>query len=285
MPQVRDGAGDWRPQTSTVHREQQRLAALALLRRLPPQDLEQNLSDFETIAPHLEESLVAYVSRPLRLERDPEDTRFFIACEFNRVGDSYRSPWTNKYFPVPAAEEKDSLPRPKRLRDIEVTFNEVFDAYKTSYYEGGVSSVYLWDLDDGFAGAFLIRKEVKEMHTVKGVWDSVHLVEVREQASAGGWVEYKLSSSVCMHLASCEAKETELGAYVTRQVERKHKKIGEDSHLIHIGGMIEDVELDIRQHLDLVCMAKQIEMLNAVCPQQTRRCPLPVSSPSEHKES
>ena len=26
------------------------------------------------------------------------------------------------------------------------------------YYEGGVSSVYLWDLDDGFAGVVLLKK-------------------------------------------------------------------------------------------------------------------------------
>lgn len=26
------------------------------------------------------------------------------------------------------------------------------------YYEGGVSSVYFWDLDDGFAGVILLKK-------------------------------------------------------------------------------------------------------------------------------
>lgn len=28
----------------------------------------------------------------------------------------------------------------------------------TRYYEGGVSSVYFWDLDDGFAGVVLLKK-------------------------------------------------------------------------------------------------------------------------------
>lgn len=27
-----------------------------------------------------------------------------------------------------------------------------FDQYREMYFEGGVSSVYLWDLDHGFAG-------------------------------------------------------------------------------------------------------------------------------------
>ena len=29
------------------------------------------------------------------------------------------------------------------------------------YFEGGVSSVYLWDLDHGFAGVILVKKGIK----------------------------------------------------------------------------------------------------------------------------
>ena len=29
---------------------------------------------------------------------------------------------------------------------------------KHRYYEGGTSSVYFWDLDDGFAGVVLLKK-------------------------------------------------------------------------------------------------------------------------------
>lgn len=29
---------------------------------------------------------------------------------------------------------------------------------RSRYYEGGVSSVYFWDLDDGFAGVVLLKK-------------------------------------------------------------------------------------------------------------------------------
>lgn len=34
----------------------------------------------------------------------------------------------------------------------------MFSAYREQYFEGGVSSVYLWDLEGGFAGCFLIKK-------------------------------------------------------------------------------------------------------------------------------
>ena len=31
-------------------------------------------------------------------------------------------------------------------------------ADKRSYFEGGISSVYLWDVDEGFAGCVLLKK-------------------------------------------------------------------------------------------------------------------------------
>lgn len=36
--------------------------------------------------------------------------------------------------------------------------NEAVDVYRGLYYEGGVSSVYFWNLDDGFAGVVLLKK-------------------------------------------------------------------------------------------------------------------------------
>lgn len=48
-----------------------------------------------------------------------------------------------------------------------------------SYFEGGVSSVYLWDLDNGFAGVILIKKAGDGSKKIKGCWDSIHVVEVQ----------------------------------------------------------------------------------------------------------
>lgn len=44
------------------------------------------------------------------------------------------------------------------MRKLEVAANEAFDVYRELYYEGGVGSVYFWDLDDGFAGVVLLKK-------------------------------------------------------------------------------------------------------------------------------
>ncbi len=54
-----------------------------------------------------------------------------------------------------------AVPSPK-MRKLEIQANEAFDTYREMYYEGGVSSVYLWDSDDptggNFAGVVVIKK-------------------------------------------------------------------------------------------------------------------------------
>jgi len=59
-----------------------------------------------------------------------------------------RSPWSNTYDPP---LDDGTMPS-ERLRRLEIDANSAFEQYREMYYEGGVSSVYLWDLEHGFAG-------------------------------------------------------------------------------------------------------------------------------------
>ncbi|KAG8046193.1 hypothetical protein GUJ93_ZPchr0010g7732 [Zizania palustris] len=46
------------------------------------------------------------------------------------------------------------------MRNLEIEANEVFSVYRDQYYEGGISSVYIWeDEDKGFIACFLIKKD------------------------------------------------------------------------------------------------------------------------------
>ena len=40
----------------------------------------------------------------LEIEFDEQANRDFLKCEYNRDGDSYRSPWSNKYYPEASGE-------------------------------------------------------------------------------------------------------------------------------------------------------------------------------------
>ena len=74
-------------------------AALDLMRRLPPRDVEKNLNHALNLAPSLVDDLLSAVDQPLKAMRCPESNKDFVLCDYNRDGDSFRSPWSNKYSP------------------------------------------------------------------------------------------------------------------------------------------------------------------------------------------
>ena len=65
-------------------------SALDLMRRLPPQQVEKNLSDLIDLVPDLCEELLASVDQPLRVLRDKQTGKDYLLCDYNRDGDSYR---------------------------------------------------------------------------------------------------------------------------------------------------------------------------------------------------
>ena len=70
--------------------DQQLDAALELMRRLPPQKSERNLSDIIDLVPELCEDLLASVDQPLKVLKCTETGKNFLLCDYNRDGDSYR---------------------------------------------------------------------------------------------------------------------------------------------------------------------------------------------------
>jgi capping protein beta len=148
-------------------------ALLDLLRRLPPTNVEKNVSTLCDIRPDLADDLLGNVDQPLQLLKDEKSGKDFLGCDYNRDGDSFRyvhtedemtadgrSPWSNAYIP-----ESPGAPTPSsKLRQLEVSLNSAFVTYKEMYFEGGVSSVYLWDLEEqqgrelAFAGVVLLKK-------------------------------------------------------------------------------------------------------------------------------
>merc|ERR1712093_498935 len=147
-------------------------AALDLVRRLPPQAVDSHLDKLCDLHPDLADDLLSSVDQPLQLRRDPASSRDSLACDYNRDGDSYRSPWSDSYDPPLADGTHPSPP----LRQLELALNDAFDVYRDLYYEGGVSSVYLWDTDEGFAGVALVKK-TSDAGDSTSSWDSVHVFE------------------------------------------------------------------------------------------------------------
>jgi capping protein (actin filament) muscle Z-line, beta len=113
------------------------------------------------------------------------------------------------------------------------------------YYEGGVSSVFLWDQDDGgFAGVVLFKKSKFSFYTVyesglmsygaainpdpnpsadsdaedaTGSWQSIHVFEASER---GRSAHYKLTSTVMLEMVTKNGivGDVNLSGSLTRQV-------------------------------------------------------------------
>lgn len=98
------------------------------------------------------------------------------------------------------------------------------------YFDGGLCSVYFWDLDEGFAGVVLIKKDLDGDSGVKGSWDAIHIVEVLPDSAAASAAAgkgtpgkphaYKLTSNVMLRLQSSDKAlgSMDLGGSLTRQV-------------------------------------------------------------------
>ncbi|XP_044740609.1 F-actin-capping protein subunit beta isoform X4 [Chrysoperla carnea] len=241
--------------------EQQMDCALDLMRRLPPQQIEKNLSDLIDLVPSLCEDLLSSVDQPLKIAKDKESGKDYLLCDYNRDGDSYRSPWSNTYYPP---LEDGSMPS-ERLRRLEVDANYAFDQYREMYFEGGVSSVYLWDLDHGFAGVILIKKAGDGSKKIKGCWDSIHVVEVQEKSS-GRNAHYKLTSTAMLWLQTNKqgSGTMNLGGSLTRQIEQDFPVSESSPHIANIGKMVEDMENKIRNTLNEIYFGKTKDIVNGL---------------------
>ncbi|GMH94278.1 hypothetical protein TrST_g13696 [Triparma strigata] len=237
--------------------------SLNIMRRLPPNRIEQNLSGLLNLCPKMTDELLQRVDQPL--ETSTGTGRPFILSDYNRDGDSYRSPWTNEYAP----QIEDGFKPSQKLRALEVQANEIFDSYRELYYEGGISSAYLWDLEEqegGFAGCFLIKKDVTEdKYVKKGSWNSIHVVEASPPSN--GKSTYKLTTTIMVNMDTTgrECGATNLAGSMTRQTEQTTVVNDTTSpHLTNIGKMIEDMEIEMRSNMHGLYLLKTSQVVNNV---------------------
>jgi len=145
----------------------------------------------------------------------------------------------------------------EKIRKIEIAANDAFDIYRELYYEGGVSSVYFWDLDaEGFAGVVLLKKSVASSGKSQGSWDSIHVFECNDRHIRN--FHYKLTSTVLLHMANSgdTLGEMDLSGNMTRQVEFDLAVDDDNSHIVNIGKLVEDMELKMRNLLQEVYFGK-----------------------------
>ncbi|KAL7454015.1 hypothetical protein ACHAWC_005658, partial [Mediolabrus comicus] len=212
----------------------------------------------------ISDELYQRVDVPLKVLEDTTTTenRKFLACDHNRDGDSYRSPWSNTYFP----KLDNGFYPSERVRQIELHANEVFDIYRELYFgkSSSVSSVYLWDKEEasaaaGFAGAFLIQNNVENGSN----WNSIHVVDVGKLDKKSGTCQYKLTTTILISISPpselMKSSTTITGSLVrqnTRECKVTTSTDTSSQHIINIGKFIEDIETEMRKEIDSLYIQK-----------------------------
>jgi len=198
------------------------------------------------------------VDQPLKIAFDKEAGKDYLLCDYNRGGDSYRSPWSNKYFPP-----IDGATPSNDTRETEVAFNKAIGIYRELYYEGGVSSSYLWDTDNGFAGCVLIKKtqdQTRGGQPMKGTWDSIHVFQV--DVAGTNSATYTLTSTIMLSVET-ETPETgtiSLAGNLTRQ-EQKNANFN-DSHVPNVGEFIEKMETRLRDTINTIYFGRTKDIVS-----------------------
>lgn len=241
-------------------------SALNLMRRMPPSSTENSLAGLLELAPELTDELLTHVDQPLKICMDTDDGKEFVLCDYNRDGDSYRSPWTNKYFP----EMDDGFKPNKKLRDLEVQANKLFDIYRKLYFSTGYSSAYFFETDEkddlGFGACFLIHKEVDSSKSLKkGSWDSIHVFEVIATGKTNEYT-YKLTTTVMIGLILVDERTgtTDLSGLRTQQTENTAKAKDHAQHITTMGQMLEDTETRIRNEIEGIYIQKTRQVISGM---------------------
>ncbi|RKF75127.1 F-actin-capping protein subunit beta [Golovinomyces cichoracearum] len=242
--------------------------ALDLLRRLEPKHVTTHLNSIISLVPSLTEELLASVDQPLAIARCQKTGRDYLLCDYNRDGDSYRSPWSGEFENSLGGTGQGGIDDDgnnqgagegavpsERVRKMEIKANEAFDVYRELYYEGGVSSVYFWNLDDGFAGVVLLKKVAAPAAKSQGTWDSIHVFEAVDRARTA---HYRLTSTINLYLSTGSdiLGDMDLSGNMTRHVETDLQVENDSSHIINIGKLVEDMELNMRNLLQEVYFGK-----------------------------
>ncbi|MCQ2816238.1 MAG: F-actin-capping protein subunit beta [archaeon] len=186
----------------------------------------------------------------------------FINSSYNKDGDSYRSPWSNTYFP----NSDNAKLLPKDLRQLEIKMNNlVKDHTKLYYNQSAVSSVYVElvgeTLSSGFICAILIKNTLNNLEKLKSAsLDSICIVKVSFVSGAADKgklkAQYNANCKMIYNLvfdgfSNCSFK----GDISTESVEsitiKEH--LDNQSHCENIGNIFEEKENIMRRELSEIC--------------------------------
>lgn len=256
-------------------------SCLDINRRMPPLDVNNTLDNLIYITEgneDIESRLCTSIDCPLTVADDEKaGGKKYIKCDYNRDGDSWRSPWTNNYYPALPDDVEDPFMPSVALRNIEEQCNKACDTYRDLYFQGGVSSVYCWDIDEAgqsFACCWCVVKDVKvgdipNGHKLKQNkkadlhWSEIHVFEVTRKAANKH--DYKLTSTVLVHIDKVDKSNLAFNLSGSRTNQRQATDIqtsGVESHVKQMGRMAEATASTLLSSINNIYFGKMNEVMS-----------------------
>ena len=239
------------------------IAALNVAARLPPAEVDSIVKNLNVVSPNVRKFLLSRIDGRLQILTDESTGKLFIASDFNRIGRSHRSPWSNHYLPSDHGLDALYYP-PENLRRIELTLNELLLSYCNLYYENAVGSCYLSESSDSstFFGVFQVKKDFSDPETREThCWESNHSFKI---VSKSDEFECFMTSSVLVVFEFGDSKlPSNLNGSASRSSTRSFPMPRKDqAHLYdetlvrNVGELMEENEIFLRGTIDKVCIPR-----------------------------
>ena len=236
-------------------------AAHDLLRHVQPKDIEDRMYDVINLNEDLMDDLLSTIDVPLKVATDSSQKEF-IKCDYNRDGDSYRSPYTNKYYP-PLSDGQ--LPPPD-LRKMEELGNKGFQRYLQQYFGSGVISCYCWEIDtDVFGIGIFVKKDLDgSTHNNKSLKGTISCSDVFEVSRVGGnQFQYSLVSSVILTLSiGTKFEPLTISGSLADQLVEKRNADGPFRHMVNAGQMVEKTASKFMSKVKQIYISKMQEIFS-----------------------
>lgn len=241
-------------------------SCLRLLKLMPFSDLETNVDYLGNFVD--EDALAARVDVPLAVATDTSVDRQFLTCDYNRDEDSYRSPFTNTYFPPMEDVDDPTLPSDV-LRAQEELANEALGYYTRQYYgSSALHSAYYFDVDGtSFGSCWLIKKVVESDGELDGcVWDSKHIFQAQPSHDASDKWTYKLQTNIILTMTVKSLKSG--GMRLAGHVQKTHTLTApakdDQDHIANMGKLLESSEQQARSEIDSLYVGKMHHITQSV---------------------
>lgn len=188
-----------------------------ILAFLPKGTPEKNVLAIQFISPGYFDTVDNY---PIEgVEEDKKSKMMFVKSRVNKMEESYKSPYSQEYFPTPIP----NMIIPLNITKVEKGLNSLLQHYcHLMYLNGFTSSVFFSDYTQSHNMYFFIRKDLKENEWVKGGYYQMRCIldVYQKDFSRSGYLEYFIE------LKDYEGSRRTIEGKVFKDEERKNKTEG-----------------------------------------------------------